>query len=112
METYAKAKYIRISPRKAQIVCELIKGKDTKYAEAILKNTPKAASEVLLKLLKSACANAENNLEMDPDSLYVKDCVATAGPILKRGQPRAHGRMYRINKRTSHITLTVADNEE
>ena len=111
MEATAKAKYIRISPRKAQIVCELIKGKDTKYAEAILRNTPKAASEPLLKLLKSACSNAENNNNMDPDNLVITECIATAGPILKRGQPRAHGRMFRINKRTSHITLTVAEKE-
>ena len=111
MEATAKAKYIRISPRKVQIVCELVKGKPTKYAEAILKATDKAASEPLLKLLKSACANAENNYEMDPDKLVVTECIATAGPILKRGQPRAHGRMYRINKRTSHITLTVAEKE-
>ena len=108
MEATAKAKYIRISPRKVQIVCE---GKDTKYAEAILRSTPKAASEPLLKLLKSACANAENNYEMDPENLVVTECIACAGPILKRGQPRAHGRMYRINKRTSHITLTVAEKE-
>ncbi len=111
MEATAKAKYIRISPRKAQIVCELIKGKDTKYAEAILRNTPKAASEPLLKLLKSACSNAENNNNMDPDNLVITECIATAGPILKRGQPRAHGRMFRINKRTSHITMTVAEKE-
>ena len=111
MEATAKARYIRISPRKVQIVCELIKGKDTKYAEAILKHTPKAASEPLLKLLKSACANAENNYEMDPENLVITECLATAGPILKRGQPRAHGRMYRINKRTSHVTLTVAEKE-
>ena len=111
MEATAKAKYIRISPRKVQIVCELVKGKDTKYAEAILKATPKAACEPLLKLLKSACANAENNYEMDPENLVITECLATAGPILKRGQPRAHGRMYRINKRTSHITLTVAEKE-
>ncbi len=107
----AKAKYIRISPRKVQIVCELIKGKDTKLAAAILANTPKAASEPLMKLLKSACANAENNYEMDPENLVVTECIACAGPTLKRGQPRAHGRMFRINKRTSHITLTVAEKE-
>ena len=111
MEATAKAKYIRISPRKVQIVCELIKGKDTKYAAAILQHTPKAACEPLLKLLKSACANAENNYEMDPDNLVITECIATAGPILKRGQPRAKGSMYRINKRTSHITLTVAEKE-
>jgi large subunit ribosomal protein L22 len=111
MEATAKAKYIRISPRKVQVVCELIKGKDAKLAEAILRTTPKSASEPLLKLLKSACSNAENNNEMDPEKLYVSDCIATAGPILKRAQPRAHGRQFRINKRTSHITLTVAEKE-
>ena len=65
--------------------------------------------ELMLKLLKSACANAENNFEMDPDNLYVAEAYATAGPILKRGRPRAQGRMYRINKRTSHITIVVAE---
>jgi len=73
--------------------------------------TPKAASEVLIKLLKSAAANAENNHDMDPDSLYVAQVFATGGPILKRGRPRAHGRMFRINKRTSHITLVVKERE-
>ena len=111
MEATAKAKYIRISPRKVQIVCELIKGKDTKYAEAILKNTPKAASEPLLKLLNSAVANAENNLGLDGENLYVSETYANPGPILKRGMPRAQGRMYRINKRTSHITVVVAEKE-
>ena len=111
MEARATLKYARISPRKVKIVCDLIRGKDVDYAMAIMENTPKAASEPLLKLLKSACANAENNFEMDPDNLVVTECLATAGPILKRGQPRAHGRMYRINKRTSHITIVVAEKE-
>jgi len=107
----AEAKYIRISPRKVQIVCDLIRGKDVKAAQGILMQTPKAGSEFLQKLLKSAAANAENNNEMDPDSLYVAEVFATGGPILKRGMPRAHGRMYRINKRTSHITLVVKEKE-
>ena len=111
MEAKAYLRYVRIAPRKVQIVCDLIRGKDTKTAMAILMQTPKAASEPLVKLLKSACANAENNYEMDPENLVVTECIATAGPILKRGQPRAHGRMYRINKRTSHITLTVAEKD-
>ena len=111
MEAVAHLKYARISPRKVKIVCDLIRGKDTMAATAILMHTPKAASELLLKLLKSACANAENNHEMDPDNLYVSEIFASPGPILKRGQPRAHGRMYRINKRTSHITLAVAEKE-
>ena len=111
MEAKAYLRYVRISPRKVQIVCDLIRGKDVQTAMAILMQTPKAASEPLMKLLKSACANAENNFEMDPDNLYVAEAYATAGPILKRGRPRAQGRMYRINKRTSHITVVVANKE-
>ena len=94
----AQLVHARIAPRKVQIVCDMIRGKDTKVAEAYMANTPKAA-----------CANAENNFEMDPDNLYVAEAYATAGPILKRGRPRAQGRMYRINKRTSHITIVVAE---
>jgi len=111
MEAKAHLKYARISPRKVQIVCDLIRGKDTKSAQAILMHTPKAASELMLKLLNSACANAENNHEMDPDNLYVSAVFANPGPILKRGRPRAHGRMFRINKRTSHITVVVSEKE-
>ena len=109
MEATAKAKYIRISPRKVQIVCELIKGKDTKYAEAILRNTPKAASEPLLKLLKSACANAENNHEMDPEDLYVAEINANQGPTMKRWRPGAQGRAGMILKRTSNIYVTLKE---
>ena len=111
MEARAYLKYLRISPRKVVILCDLIRGKDVKTATAYLMQTPKAASEPMLKLLKSACANAENNFEMDPDNLYVAEAYATAGPILKRGRPRAQGRMYRINKRTSHITICVAERD-
>ena len=109
MEARAHLKYARISPRKVQIVCDLIRGKDVKIAKAILQNTPKAASELLVKLLDSAVANAENNFGMDTEKLYVSTIYATPGPILKRGMPRAQGRMYRINKRTSHITVCVAE---
>jgi len=111
MEARAETKYIRISPRKVQIVCDLIRGKHVGVAQGILLQTPKAASEVLVKLLKSAVANAENNHEMDPDSLYVAEVFATGGPILKRGRPVSKGRMFRINKRTSHITLVVKEKE-
>ena len=111
MEARAEHKYARISPRKVKIVCDLIRDKDVATARGILMNTPKEGARLLVKVLDSACANAENNFEMDPDNLVVTECIATAGPILKRGQPRAHGRMYRINKRTSHITLTVAEKE-
>lgn len=111
MEARAHVKYARISPRKAQIVCDLIRGKDINQARALLMQTPKAASEYLIKLLNSAVANAENNFEMDADSLYVSEIFAGPGPILKRIQPRAHGRAYRINKRTSHITIAVKEKE-
>ena len=112
MEARAQVKYVRISPRKVRIVCDLIRGKDIDTAAAILMNTPKAASEPLIKLLKSVTANAENNFEMDPDSLYISEIYADAGPIIKRYRPRAHGRGFRINKRTSHITIVVNDDEE
>ena len=109
MEAKAHLKFARISPRKVKIVCDLIRGKDVKMAEAILQNTPKAASELMIKLLGSAVANAENNFGMDPEKLYVSETYANPGPILKRGMPRAQGRMYRINKRTRHITIVVAE---
>ena len=108
-EASAYLRYVRISPRKVQIVCDLIRGKDTGTAMAILMQTPKAASEPLQKLLKSAVANAENNFGMNPDKLVVSEVFATPGPILKRIMQRAQGRAYRINKRTSHVTLSVAE---
>ncbi|MBR2667637.1 MAG: 50S ribosomal protein L22 [Oscillospiraceae bacterium] len=107
MEARAELRYARISPRKVQIVCDLIRGKSVPMATAILQETPKAASELMLKLLKSAAANAENNHSMDPEKLYVAKTYANPGPILKRIQPRAQGRAYRINKRTSHITIVL-----
>ena len=105
----AYLRYVRIAPRKVQIVCDLIRGKSVAQANAILMATPKAASELLLKLLKSAASNAENNHQMDPEKLYVAATFATPGPIIKRMMPRAQGRAYRINKRTSHITIAVAE---
>ena len=107
----AQAKYVRIAPRKVQIICDMIRGKEAAYAQALMEHTPKAGCEHVIKVLKSAVANAENNFEMDPEKLYVAQAFVDAGPILKRGQPRAHGRMYRINKRTSHITVVVAEKE-
>ncbi len=111
MEATAKLKYIRIAPRKVQIVLDLIRGKDTAEAMAILKHTPKAACEDLQKLLTSAVANAENNFGMDADNLYVDKCYVTPGPILKRIRPVSHGRAYHVFKRTSHVTLVVKDKE-
>ena len=111
MEATAKVTYVRMSPRKVQIVLDLIRNQPVDKAMAILQYTPKAACEPVLKLLKSAAANAENNIDMDPSSLYVKACQVGPGPILKRIRPRAQGRAYRINKRTSHISLTLAEKE-
>ena len=109
MEARAYLKYARIAPRKVQIVLDLIRNKPVDQAMAILKHTPKAACEPLEKLLKSAIANAENNHNMDPDKLYVSETYANPGPIIKRIRPRAQGRAFRINKRTSHITIAVAE---
>ncbi len=109
MEAKAHLKYARISPRKVKIVLDLIRGKDAAQAMAILKNTPKSASEYLTKLLRSAVANAENNFNMDASKLYVSECFVCPGPTLKRIMPRAQGRAYRILKRTSHVTITVKE---
>jgi len=111
METAAKLNYIRITPRKMKIVCDLIRGKKVGDASSILLNTPKSSSEPLLKLLRSAMANAENNHDMDTDKLYVKTIHVAPGPILKRTMPRAQGRAFRINKRTSHVTLVLGEKE-
>lgn len=110
MEATAKATHVRIAPRKVQIVLDLIRNKPCDEAMAILKYTPKAACEPLEKLLKSAMANAENK-DMDTSSLYVSECHVDQGPTLKRIRPRAQGRAYRINKKTSHITLVVKEAE-
>lgn len=104
---HATAKYIRISPRKVKIVIDLIRGKSVDEAEAILMYTPKAASEPTLKLLRSAIANAENNLEMDRETLYVAEVFANQGPTLRRYRPRSRGSASRIRKRTSHITIIL-----
>lgn len=111
MEARAIAKYIRISPRKVNIVIDLIRGKKVGEAFAILKHTPKAASEILEKVLKSAVANAENNYDMNVDKLYISEAYANQGPTLKRFRPRAQGRGVRILKRTSHIMLAVKEKE-
>lgn len=109
MEAKAHAKYVRMSPRKVQVVLDLIRGKDTKEALAILNNTPRAAASVVEKVLKSAIANAENNYQMDTDKLYVAETYANQGPTLKRFQPHAQGRAFRILKRSSHITVVVKE---
>ena len=110
MEATAKVTFVRIAPRKVQIVLDLIRNQDAEKAMAILKYTPKAASEVVAKLLKSAMANAEIK-NMDTSKLYVAECYACQGPTLKRIRPRAQGRAFRINKKTSHITLVLKEME-
>ena len=105
----AHLKYARISPRKVKVVLDLIRGKDAGVAMAILKNTPKSASENLVKLLGSAVANAEHNNHMDPSKLYVAECFVCPGPTLKRIMPRAKGSADRILKRTSHVTIVVKE---
>ena len=111
MEARAQVTHVRMSPRKVKIVLDLIRNKPVDVAIAIVKNTPKAACEPVEKLLKSAVANAETNHNMDKNNLYVAECFACPGPILKRIRPRAQGRAYRINKRTSHITLVLKEKE-
>ena len=107
----AKATYIRIAPRKVQIVLDLIRNKPTEQAMAILKHTPKAACEPLFKLLTSAVANAENNHNMDVTRLYVAECYVGQGPTLKRIRPRARGSADRVEKKSSHITLVLREAE-
>lgn len=107
MEAKAVARYVRIAPRKVRLVVDLIRGKQVGEALAILKHTPKAASPVVEKLIKSAIANAEHNYNMDPDNLVVGKIFVDQGPTLKRFRPRAQGRAFRIHKRTSHITVVL-----
>lgn len=110
MEATAKVTFVRIAPRKVKIVLDLIRNQPAEKAMAILKYTPKAACEVVEKLLKSAMANAENK-DMDVSKLYVAECYVGQGPTLKRIRPRAQGRAFRINKKTSHITLVLKEAE-
>ena len=109
MQAKAILKYARISPRKVKIVLDLIRGKDADVAMGILQNTPRSASEYLVKLLGSAVANAENNHHMDASKLYVSECYVCPGPTLKRMMPRAKGSGDRILKRTSHVTIVVSE---
>ena len=111
MEARAKATYVRISPRKVKIVLDLIRNKPLDEAVAIAHFTTKSAAEPIEKLLKSAAANAENNHNMDKSNLYVAECYVCPGPIMKRIRPRAQGRAFRIEKRTSHITVVLKEAE-
>ena len=103
----AHAKFVRVSPSKAKIVLDQIKGKDVVSATGILLYSPRYASDIILKVLKSAMANAENNLGMDMDKLFVEEAIANQGPTMKRIRPESKGRAYKILKKTSHISIVL-----
>lgn len=109
MEAIAKAKYIRITPRKTRLVVDLIRGKKVDQALGILQFTPRAASKVVTNLLKSAVANASQKQAVDLNALRIKSIFVDQGPSLKRFQPRAMGRASGIKKRTSHITVVLEE---
>ena len=109
MEAKAVAKYVRIAPRKVRVVMNLIRGKNVADAFAILKFTPKVGADVVEKVLKSAVANAENNFDMNVDKLYISSAYVDQGPTLKRIHPRSRGQAFSIFKRTSHVTVVVAE---
>lgn len=112
MEARAIARYVRVSPRKARVVVDLVRGKSVISAREILAFTNRAIAETVEKTLNSAVANAENQYHVDAESLYVKACYVDEGPTMKRIRPRAKGSASRIRKRTSHITIIVATREE
>ena len=103
----AKLSYARVSVQKACFVLDAIRGKDVETALAVLEYNPRYASGLVKKLIESAMANAENNLGLNRDNLYIAECYANKGPTMKRIKPRAQGRAYRIEKRTSHITVVL-----
>ena len=104
---HATAKYVGIPASKAKIVLDQIKGKDVVTAAALLTYSPRVASDIIAKVLKSAVANAENNMGMDKSKLFVEKVVADQGPTMKRVRPRAQGRAYRILKRSCHISIVL-----
>ena len=109
MEAFAHVKFVRMSPRKVKLVCDMIRGKDVKTAAALLSQTSKSACEPMAKLLKSAVANAEHNNGLNTENLYVSTVTANPGPILKRGRIASRRGFVRINKRTTHITIGVSE---
>ena len=112
MEVKSQAKYVRVSPRKARVVVDLVRGKSVAQAREILAFCERAAAENVAKTLNSAVANAEHNNHLRADNLVVKTAFVDEGPTLKRIRPRAKGSASRINKRTCHITIVVAPREE
>lgn len=107
MEVRAIARQVRMSPRKARLVADLIRGKQVEEALLVLRFTPKKAASILAKTLRSAIANATDTQNVDPDDLYIKRVHIDGGAMLKRFRPRAHGRATPIRKRTSHFTIVV-----
>lgn len=107
MEVKAKISYFHVSPRKARLVANLVKGMDVRRAVLELENLPKRFADVMLKLLHSAVANATNNFHLDKEGLYIKNLIINPGTTLKRFQPRAFGRASPIRKRTSHIVMII-----
>ena len=112
MEAYAKHKMAMIAPRKARMTLDLIRGKDIKTAEAILKHTNTKSSRLIIKVLNSAVSNATNNLEMNKDDLKISECFINPGPILKRIKFGSRTKIDRRDKRTSHITIKVSDGKQ
>lgn len=108
----ATARMVRVAPRKARLVLDTVRGKSVNEALAILQFLPNTASEDVFKVVKSATANAENNLALDRNDLIVKEAFADEGPTIKRFRPRAKGSASRINKRTSHITIIVSEDDK
>ncbi len=112
MEAVARARYIRMSPRKVRQMIDVIRGRDAQEALAILKSSPRKSSHILKKVLESAMANAENNFNMNQDALYVYRAYVDEGPTIKRFRPLGMGRGTIIKRRTSHITIIVKEREE
>jgi large subunit ribosomal protein L22 len=112
MKVRAQAKHIRQSPYKVRRVLDLVRGMPVDEARVVLEFTNRKAADTIIKVLDSAVANAEHNFALDADELFVAEAYADEGPTLKRWRPRARGRATKIRKRTSHITIIVADDEE
>ena len=112
MKAHAQTSHVRQSPYKVRRVLDLVRGLPVEDAEVVLTHTQRRASGASLKTLKSAVANAEHNFALDADELFISEAFADEGPTIKRWRPRARGRATRIRKRTSHITIVVADDEE
>jgi large subunit ribosomal protein L22 len=109
MEAKAVLRYSRVAPRKARVVANMIRGRDVEEAISLLDFTPRRSARILRKVLHSAIANAEDVGDLDVDTLYVKTITVDQGPTLRRFRPRAQGRAFRVNKKTSHISLVVAE---